>query len=211
MAQAVAYLNKHATIFGGAQKGTTWQVVLPKGKYYVVSINSAGEGNPIMASLKVTGKTGSTTLHDTGAAVTAAKPNVWKTKGLSQLGKGWLRFRNTSKELHFMDLSGVKAGTTKAQVKRGLQRPQHGAGLLHQQELLLRCGVPRRRGRGQGSGGQAGHYLLDCFMPSQTDGTPHAFMGMWKLVEVGRGGASLPSVPSRAAAIGMARPEWEPT
>ena len=29
-----------------------------------------------------------------------------------------------------------------------------------------------------------GRYLLTCFVPSESDGMPHAVMGMWKLVTV---------------------------
>ena len=30
----------------------------------------------------------------------------------------------------------------------------------------------------------AGKYVVDCFMPSESDGMPHALMGMWKLFTV---------------------------
>lgn len=181
-AAAVTYLNEHSTIYGGGHKGTTWQVALPKGTYYAVSINSAAVGDPVMHKFTVKGKTGSTKMHKTGATVTAAKPNVFKTKGMGQLGKSWLKFRNTSKELHFMDMTGVKPNTTNKQVQQAFQSPDEPTFFTKKAFAfdVISPGVdvaikgPVKPSR----------YLLDCFMPSQSDGTPHAFMGMWKLVDV---------------------------
>lgn len=183
MAAAVTYLREHATIYGGGRKGTTWQVVLPKGTYYAVSLNSAGAGSPIIAKFTVKGKKGSASLHDTSATVTAAKPNVWKTKGLDTLGSNWLTFRNTSKELHFMELSGVKPGTKNSQVKQALQDPTSEPDFFTNKSFFFDVISPGVDVAVKGPV-KKGRYLLDCFMPSETDGMPHAFMGMWKLVDV---------------------------
>lgn len=183
LAKAVTYLNSHATIFGGAGKGTTWQVVLPKGKYYVVSTNSAGAGTPMMDTFTVTGKTGSTKLHKTSATITAAKPNVWKTKGLNNLGSGWLEFRNTSEELHFLEMAGVKSGTTNEQVEAALSDPNAEPDFFTKKGFSFDVISPGIDVAIKGPVDK-GEYLLDCFIPSEDDGMPHAFMGMWKLVEV---------------------------
>lgn len=181
-AAAMTYIRSHSTLFGGGRKGATWQVKLPKGTYYVISTVAAGSGSPVKASFTVTGKKGATSLHETNATVTAAKPNVWKTKGLGHLGSGWLMFRNTSKEIHFMDLSGVQPGTTNKQVKDALASPNEPDFFTKKSFSfdVISPGVevavkgPVKKGR----------YLLTCFVPSEADGMPHALMGMWKLVNV---------------------------
>lgn len=183
MAAAVTYLREHATIYGGGHKGTTWQVVLPKGTYYAVSLNSAGAGSPITAKFTVKGKNASAALHDTAATVTAAKPNRWKTKGLDSLGSGWLTYRNTSKELHFMELSGVKPGTKDSQVKQAFQDPNAEPDFFTKKSFFFDVISPGIEVAVKGPVKKS-RYLLDCFMPSESDGMPHAFMGMWKLVDV---------------------------
>lgn len=182
-AAAMTYIRSHSTLYGGGNKGATWQVKLAKGKYYVMSTNAAGSGNPVKASFKVTGKKGVTSLHETNATVTAAKPNVWKTKGLGHLGSGWLTFRNTSKEVHFMALSGVKPGTTNKQVKDAFADPSAEPDFFTKKSFFFDVISPGVEVAVKGPVKKS-RYLLDCFVPSEADGMPHAFMGMWKLVNV---------------------------
>lgn len=182
VASAMTWLNAHTEAYGGGREGTVWQVSLPKGTYYALSNNSVPMQDPLMSTFKVKGKPGSTTLHKTNATVTAAKPNVWKTKGLGKLGKGWLTFRNTSKELHFMALDGVKPDTTNKMVKDALASPDEPTFFNKQgfffdvisPGIEVSVKAPIKKGK----------YLLTCFVPSEVDGMPHALMGMWKLVDI---------------------------
>lgn len=185
-AQAIRTLHGLTTIYGGGQKGTTWQVRLNPGTYYVFGPNSSALHLAKRAQFTVEGTPHPGALHSTSAVVQARGPvghNKWVTAGLGSIGDGWLRFSNRSRELHFLNMSGVKPGTTPAMVRKALASPENPTFFTNQAfdfDVISPGVTVAIKGPIK-----EGEYLLACFMPSEADGMPHAFMGMWKLVEVG--------------------------
>ena len=124
-------------------------------------------------------------LHATQATVRAIGPvgnNKWAFTQRGSQPIEWLRFANSAKELHFLDMSGVKPSTTPAMVRKALQsngNPKFFTGQSLSFDVISPGVTVAIKGPVD-----AGRYLLDCFIPSETDGMPHALMGMWKLVDV---------------------------
>jgi hypothetical protein len=183
-AQGMRTINGAATFYGGGGKGTQLQVALPAGNYSVVGIPSAVFGLTKPATFTVAGEPRAGALPATQATVRAIGPvgdNRW-TFRQSGAPVRWLRFANASKEIHFLDMAGVKAGTTSADVRKAFTRPGEpkfftGEGLVVE---VISPGVVVAVKARVAPGG----YLLTCFVPSESDGMPHALMGMWKLVSV---------------------------
>ena len=95
----------------------------------------------------------------------------------------WLRFANASKEIHFLDMAGVKPGTTSADVKKAFSSPGEPK-FFTGEGLTVEVVSPGVVGRRQGPGRTGHGTCATCFVPSESDGMPHAMMGMWKLVTV---------------------------
>ena len=177
-------VNGAATFYGGGGKGTTWQVDLPAGTYSVVGVPSAIFGLTKPATFTVAGERRAGALPATQATIRAIGPvgdNRWTFRQTGSPVR-WLRFANASKEIHFLDMAGVKPGTTSLDVKKAFSSPAEpkfftGEGMTVE---VISPGVavavkgPIAPGR----------YLATCFVPSESDGMPHALMGMWKLVTV---------------------------
>jgi hypothetical protein len=183
-AQGMRTINGVATFNGGGGPGTTWQVDLPEGNYSVVGIPSAVFGLTKPATFTVTGERRAGALPATEATVRAVGPvgdNRWTFRQSGSPVK-WLRFTNASKEIHFLDIAGVKRGTTSADVRKAFAGPGEpkfftGEGITVEvvsPGVVIAVKGPLTPGR----------YLLTCFVPSESDGMPHAVMGMWKLVTV---------------------------
>jgi len=183
-AQGMRTINGLATFYGGGGKGTTWQVDLPAGNYSVVGIPSAVFGLTKPATFTVAGARRTGQLAATQATIRAVGPvgdNRWTFRQTGSPVR-WLRFANASKEIHFLDMAGVKPGTTSADVKKAFSSPGEpkfftGEGLTV--EVVSPGVVVAVKGPVE-----SGTYLATCFVPSESDGMPHAMMGMWKLVTV---------------------------
>ncbi len=186
-AQAMRNVRQASTWYGGGYKGTTYQVVLPVGTYYVLGIQSTTMGLAQPGTFTVAGERRRGTLHETSATITAASTsdggNTWRTAGLAEVGNGWVRFVNRSKEIHFLSMSGVRPSTTNAQVRRALASPNPPP-FLTGPDYTFEVISPNVRIAIKGPF-KAGRYLVTCFVPSEVDGMPHAMMGMWKLVDIG--------------------------
>ena len=172
------------TFYGGGDKGTTWRVNLTPGTYTVVGVESLAMGLAKPVTFTVAGERRAGALPTTQATVRAAGPvgdNRWVFRQ-SGAPVEWLRFTNAAKELHFLDMSGVKAGTTTAMVKKAFSSPAEPKFFTNEAVHfdVISPGVSVAIKGPVAAGG----YLVTCFIPSETDGMPHALMGMWKLVDV---------------------------
>jgi hypothetical protein len=94
---------------------------------------------------------------------------------------GWTFVANRADQPHFLEFQHVKASTTAADVRRlfrggkdTISLPGSTAtGVLTQgHHQGFRYNLPR------------GKYLIACFWPDRFTGMPHAFMGMWKLINL---------------------------
>ena len=97
---------------------------------------------------------------------------------------GTMHFFNHADQPHFVEIQRVKDGTTARQVRRALSptaqtqptflMPAHFSTSVVSPNFgeMVQYNLPR------------GEYLFACFWPDRLTGMPHAFMGMWKLVQL---------------------------
>lgn len=107
----------------------------------------------------------------------------WTTNGTPR-ANGWVRFVNRADQPHFVVLQHVKQSTTNADVKKffasgangnpswGLKESFDSAAISPTHEQVMKLNLP------------TGKYLIMCFFPDYFSGMPHAFMGMWKLIQL---------------------------
>ncbi len=185
-AQGMRNIRQASTWYGGGSPGTTFQVVLPAGNYYVLGVQTAAMGLVKPAPFTVSGERRKGQLHSTTGTIRAVSTkgggNAFVTKGLGTMGNGWLKFANSAKEIHFLGMGGVKTGTKNGQIRKFFQgsaptfftKTQYAVDVISP-GISIAVKGPFKPGR----------YLIDCFVPSETDGMPHALMGMWSLVDIG--------------------------
>jgi hypothetical protein len=183
-AQAMRTIRTAGTFYGGGGRGTTWRVNLTPGTYTVTGVESLAMGLAKPVTFTVAGERRAGALPPTQATVRAVGPvgdNRWVFRQ-SDAPVEWIRFTNASKELHFLDMAGVKAGTTTAMVKKAFSSPKEPTFFTNKGISfdVVSPGVSVAIQAPASPGG----YLLTCFIPSESDGMPHALMGMWKLVSV---------------------------
>lgn len=194
-ARGVRALDEDAEFYGlaGVVRGHPASVIqdLRPGTYYLFADFAplrAG-GSPEYATLRVKPANGHETRGGDGRIVTGRGVPV----SMTQDGRftaprylpahGTISVRNASHELHEMNLFPVKTGTTSRQVQAWLD-----AGAADESNPFI-------DGPSVGlvmiSGGRhvqlsydlpAGTYLMFCEVPDEVAGTPHVFMGMWKVV-----------------------------
>lgn len=173
VAAAAVKFQSLAKLYGGGTKGMRWQVRLKAGNYVAVNIVTNAVG-----SLKVAGNKRKGPLHRYDSWIHTVLPNRFQTS--KEPHGGWVQFKNTSHEIHFVDGQGVKKSTTGKDVRKAFASPnpptfntkKHFALGAISPGVDARYRVKIDKGR----------YLLACFWPGTSDGMPHALMGMWKLV-----------------------------
>ncbi|RZS87319.1 hypothetical protein EV189_2744 [Motilibacter rhizosphaerae] len=181
-AQAAATTRKlhaGATFYGGADVGkatplTAWLTLTP-GTYYAID-----EASFSVRTLTISGAATHTAPKSTA---TATMVDGERFRLPSTLPKsGTLLVKNTSDDLHFLFLEGLKKGSTKAKLAAFLKLAAAGKNpgpppltgiafgtdvLSPGQSQLLTYSAP------------AGPYGGFCWVPDETTGMPHALMGMW--------------------------------
>jgi hypothetical protein len=179
--KAIKRVDKNAVFRGGAEARPGWNGAfsanLGPNTYYFFDSNTNK-----FAPVKVVGK-----LGRRAAVPTSSTMNIY-TYGFGPQGtimhNGWTLLKNRADQPHFVELQQVKQSTTAAQVKKffkhGAQgqpswalRATEGSGVISPgHNSAMRLNLP------------AGKYLVACFWPDDRTGMPHAFMGMWKLVQL---------------------------
>ena len=181
----MAAIHGITTWYGGSEKGGVWQVNLPAGNYFALGVGSTVRGLAKPAAFTVSGDPRPGVLHATQLTVRAVGPvgaNRWMVRQVGRQPVQWVNYANAAHEIHFMDLSGVKPTTTDAMVKKAFMSngdPKFVTGPFLNFDVVspgVRVAIQENVPRGR--------YLVDCFIPSEADGMPHALMGMWKLFNV---------------------------
>ena len=187
---SIKRVDRNIIFYGGNQLNrrghgaTYWGVKIDKpGLYYVLDIKSNAlttfKARGTHQRRVLPGRTGWINPADASDGVT----NIWKV-GKHNAATGWMSTANHAKEPHFVDLTHVKKGTTRKQVKSCYQ----GGACAYQ------AGDRARASAGVISPGKrmvwsynltSGRYLAECFWPSKLTGMPHAIMGMFKLFHMG--------------------------
>jgi hypothetical protein len=162
---------------GGTGAPVKYEVSLQAGRYLM--INEAP--GTALASLEVTGS-GKATMPAPANSTVMAIPfgmNHRFSTPATLPHTGWWTFVNHTDEPHFLAIVGVKASTTDADIRKHLKDenppfilPQTASSGPLSPHLKLRLYIDLPKGK----------YLIACFWPSDDNGMPHAFMGMWKLV-----------------------------
>jgi hypothetical protein len=181
---AIKRVDTRMTWRGGAEvrphKPGIFTVTLRAGTFYFVDQNSSAAAKVTVVGT-VPARAGiahqsSVTAFSYGF-VTSPRPD-------SVPASGTLQFFNHADQPHFLEIQRVKDGTTARQVRRALSpnaqgqptflMPAHtGTGVVSPNfGEMFQYNLPR------------GEYLFACFWPDRLTGMPHAFMGMWKLVQL---------------------------
>jgi hypothetical protein len=190
---SIKRVDKNIVFYGGNSmsprggKATFWGVNLDKtGTYYVLNVD-----NNKLTTLKVKGTHQRRALPSTSGKINMADAadgvtNVFKP-GKHIARHGFMSTTNKAEEPHFVDLLHVKKSTTNKQV-----RDYFSSGAPGQPPFAAKDGAAAATG--VISPGKRfvwsyslprGKFLVTCFWPSKLSGMPHAFMGMWKLFNIG--------------------------
>ncbi|HEY2299507.1 MAG TPA: hypothetical protein VGH43_17360 [Jatrophihabitans sp.] len=180
--KAVRRVDRNIVFRGGAEarpnKPGWFSVTLPPGQFVFTDQNSNA-----VTMVKVFGKIPQRQTLPNRARITAYTYGFANTPATIP-HKGWFLFTNKADQPHFIEFNHVKQSTTNAQVRRFFK---HGA------QGRPSFGLPGSYGAGVLTQGQhagqyidlpPGKYLIACFWPDFRTGMPHAFMGMWKLVNL---------------------------
>jgi hypothetical protein len=177
---AIRRLDHRVSWLGGA--GTRpkhpgiYSVFLRAGTYFVVDQNGPGA-----ARLRVVG-TPRPRVGIVSSSTIVGNINDRFEAPRAIPHRGWTTFKDTSDEPHFLEFQRVKPGTTRAMVRKAIRSNGRPAFLL-----------PGSTSTGTVSGGRhiqfhynlpAGKYVILCFWPSDETGMPHAFMGMFRFVNL---------------------------
>jgi hypothetical protein len=191
--KAIRRVDRNVVFYGGtrtpgkpSRPAKLWAVRLDKAdKYYAVNFNTNA-----MTPFRVKGNKQRRALPaqdgwinmDTAPGGVA---NEFKF-GKHNAASGWMSSTNHAKEPHFVVLQHVKKSTTNKDVRDFFNNPAGNPGFQAKDGRGTDTGVISPGHRFLWSYHlPSGKYLTMCFWPSKLDGTPHAFMGMWKLGNLG--------------------------
>lgn len=182
---ALKRFEENITLLGGASSepghpGVMW-LRLPAGDYWAVDTNDDRTRPAKILTVHVAGDRVEGGMRGT-ALIRAIHHTDWASNPASIGHKGRLKFRNDSRDNHFVQLLRLADGKTMKDFNRWLEKAKRG--------VDARPPVDFRSGFTTGvvSPGHAmtlkynlppGRYVLTCFWPdADMHGMPHAFMGM---------------------------------
>ena len=177
---AIRRIDSRITWRGGAeahQKPGWFSTTLYSTRYVVLDQNSNA-----LRYLNVSGARRAGSAPAASGQITAYSYGFGATNRLR--ANGWIRLYNQSDQPHFWVIQHVKQGTTARQVRRlfASHSQQNPPWLL---KASTDSGVVSPRyGQTMHLALPVGEYLVACFWPDDDTGMPHAFMGMWKLVQL---------------------------
>jgi hypothetical protein len=182
---ALARIYKNIDFQGGAtataDKNARFQVNLHAGTYIVTS------GESLVERLHVTGPRvdGGAIEPDAVIRAVATDDGMQKFRSKKELAhRGWLKFRNGATQPHFLVLQHVARSTTRKQVTEYFQSGAQGQPSFGRQGSDETGLISPGRALRYHYNLHRGRYLLMCFMPDLDTGAPHAFMGMYRLVNL---------------------------
>lgn len=177
--KAVRRIDRKVDFYGGApvrKSGTaSFATRLDAGRYLVANLDKG-----TWTWLRVAGAPQARS-HPRASGVVNMVPEDRFANPHRNGHSGWMRSTNRTDEPHFVDLGRVKATTTAKKVRAYMASGAKGqpswalaamAGTLvvgPGHTVFWSYDVPR------------GKYLEMCWWPSDTNGMPHAMMGMWHL------------------------------
>jgi len=179
---AIARVDDRVTWRGGAEarpnKPGRFAVTLSAGHFFFFDQNSHA-----VTQVNVVGTAPDRPTIPVSSKLTAFTYG-WEAAPSTIPASGRLYLKNQADQPHFLEMQHVKQSVTPRMVKRALSPTAHGnppwvlpgstgSGVLSPKfGQMLRYDLP------------PGKYLIACFWPDRFTGMPHAFMGMWKLIEL---------------------------
>jgi hypothetical protein len=180
--KAIRRIDRNIVFRGGAEtrpgKPGWFSVSLPAGSFVFIDQNSNA-----FTMVKVFGKAPVRQTVPTRGLITAYTYGFVTNKATLP-HKGWVQFRNNADQPHFVAWQHVKPGTTNAQVRRFFKHPQRRPPFALPGSYTFGV-LTQGQSAAQYINLKAGKYLIACYWPDRFTGMPHAFMGMWKLVNTG--------------------------
>lgn len=178
---AVQRIDTGMVFLGGAsaRPNRPGHMVLKLGAGHYAALD---QNSPVVAMLHMVGTAPKQPKVAFDGTYTAFTHGWHSSRGLP--ASGMVRFRNQSDQPHFLVLQQVKDSTTKAQVRRFVNRGLRGqpswalkafadSGVVSPgKNQLFRYDLP------------PGKYVIACFWPDYFTGTPHVVHGMWDLVRI---------------------------
>lgn len=180
--KAVQRVDRRTVLRGGTEAGPkhpgAFSANLPAGTFYFIDVDTNQ-----LAAVKVVGKATPRQGIPNGGTISLYTYG-FETNRPALTHAGWVHLVNHADQPHFVQFQQVKQSTTNAEVshyfKSGARgapsfglRPNFGTGAMTQgQNSDVYLNLP------------PGKYLIACFWPDYFTGMPHAFMGMWKLIEL---------------------------
>lgn len=183
------YLDAH---FGGGVSldlGTeNWGVIeFTAGNWIVTTIS----GTTLGVEFEVTGELAAdATEPEANVTLDLVEMSIIVSEGEFVAGENLIKLVNNGAQMHFVDVGKVPDGTTHEQVEGLFDSFMTGtpvAGSLQESDLQSWAYVPEQsHGTTQWARIELepGTYFLACWAPDPESMMPHAFMGMWELVDV---------------------------
>jgi hypothetical protein len=190
--QSLKRFERNVTLLGGVMAtpghpGRMW-ANLPRGRYVAVDTNVRVTRAGQLQHFRVAGSRVAGTLP-AGKAITAIHDTDWAARPKAIPTKGVLRFVNRSADNHFIAMARLLPGKTVADFKAWVDAVMNGqnvpppidesapsldsAVLSPGHRVAFRYHLPK------------GHYILTCWWPdADMGGMPHAFMGMYRQLNV---------------------------
>ncbi|HET8604227.1 MAG TPA: hypothetical protein VFM09_09890 [Marmoricola sp.] len=190
--KALKRFERHVTLLGGVSSspghpGRLW-TDLPRGRYIAVDTNTHHTTVSQLHEIRVRGMRVAGALPS-GPRVAAIDEASWGPRPKAIPTRGVLTFVNRSTDNHFIAMARLLPGKTVADFKAWVDAIKQGQNVpppIDESAPSLDTGVA--------SSGHRfafryhlpkGHYILTCFWPdAEMGGMPHAFMGMYRQLNV---------------------------
>lgn len=184
-------LEAHFKAIGGSTTQNRLYVHLDPGTYFALDVNAKKLTKSKIQTIHVSGARENSPTPEIGGTVTAVGDMKWSSYPNHIAASGFLRFKNRSlknaNNTHFVALEKLKKGKGYSDIKNvfmGKESPDD----------VFATGKNTSFGTGILSFGKTqissyklspGKYMLACFFPDRATGQPHAFMGMYRAINVG--------------------------
>lgn len=171
-------------LMGGTTPGHSFWLHLVPGTYYAFNPNT----NLTYAKIKkiIVRNAEWNAPVPAAATITAVGSRSWSSVPASIPRQGVFRFANKAKQSHFVDLIRMRPGKTKADIAKAIKGQETFPQVFYtgKGDDISSGAISPGRTMLQTYSGKAGTWGLLCFYPDRKTGMPHAFMGMWNLLEM---------------------------
>ncbi len=178
-------LQRDFKVFGGVGHGHFLVKRFTPGTYYLVDSDIQHLTKSLIHKLTITGANDGSSEPQAAQTITAFGDMKWVGAPLHINASGTLHFRNNASGPHFIDLMQMQPGKDRSDITKALNGTENFGEVF--------TGVSYATGALAGGGQQQwstytlprGRYGLLCFWPDEETGIPHAFLGMYRTIQVG--------------------------